>query len=458
MNIAFDKNKKNHANPMRVGTLTYTKAGLIVLFAWMLWGDFWFVMMESLIPELLPLSLKEFNASNALIGLLVGSLSAAINMIVNPIISFRSDRTRSRWGRRIPYLMFATPMVTLFLICIGWAPKMAEALHMLLPGNLSIPQIGLILTAVFAVSFQFFNMFVASVFYYLFADVVPEKFMGRFMACFRVVGSTAGFCFNRYVLGLADQYMAWIYTAVALLYFLSFMLMCWRVKEGEYPPPSDSDNRTSFLASIKLYFKECFSLSYYRWFFIGTAINAVSVVCRTMFNIFFARENLSMSLDSYGKIMSWGMIVGIVLYLPLGWFVDKFRPIRVYFFGVIIVVLTNIFGFFLIHSEQTFLIFTLLLGVVYAIQAASTLPMYVELLPKERFGQFASAQALVQSTVLILANYGGGLFMDLMKNYRYIYVWDATWTGISIYAVLMVYRGWKKYGGPDNYEAPMNGS
>ena len=116
-------------------------------------------------------------------------------------------------------------------------------------------------------------MFVCSVFYYLFAAVVPEKFMGRFMACFSIVGGAAGFCFNRYILGLADTHMAWIYTGVAVLYLISFMLMCWRVKEGEYPPPTDTAERTSMLASVKLYFRECFSLSFYRWFFLA--------VCRT---------------------------------------------------------------------------------------------------------------------------------------------------------------------------------
>jgi len=76
---------KNHDDPMRVGTLTYTKLGLVLLFVWMLWGDFWFAMMGvELIPRLLPLSLKTFEASNALIGLVVGSLASVINMIVNP--------------------------------------------------------------------------------------------------------------------------------------------------------------------------------------------------------------------------------------------------------------------------------------------------------------------------------------------------------------------------------------
>jgi MFS family permease len=451
-----NKNEKHTEDPMTVGTLTYTKAGLVMLFFWMLLGAFWFTMMEQLIPQLLPLSLKAFEASNATIGLMVGSLAAVINMIMNPIISFRSDRTRSRFGRRLPYLVVASPFVALFLILIGWTPRFAPLINNWLGWNLSPLQFGLIVICIFVVAFQIFNMFVASVFYYLFADVVPEKYMGRFMSLFMLVGAAAGFCFNRYVIKFADTQMPWIYTVIAITYFASFMAMCWGIKEGEYPEPTDKDECVSFIANFKLYFKECFSISFYRWFFLGTAINAVSTICRSMFNVFFAKENIGLSLEQYGNVLSWGTLVALCLYIPLGYLVDKYRPIKVFIAGITLVVFTNIFGFFLIKDETTFLIFTLLLGVVYAIQASSTLPLYVELLPKDRFGQFCSAQAMAQSIILIIANYGGGLFIDWVGDYRYIYIWDAIFTSVALVAIIIVYRKWQAYGGADNYIAPTN--
>ena len=58
----------------RVGTLTYTRLQLIAVCAWMLYGIFCFCLMEALVPSLLPLSLKRFDASNTMIGILVGSI------------------------------------------------------------------------------------------------------------------------------------------------------------------------------------------------------------------------------------------------------------------------------------------------------------------------------------------------------------------------------------------------
>ena len=48
----------------RVGTLTYTGAGIAVLFFWLLWGDFAFALKERSVPQTLQLLLKQFKASD----------------------------------------------------------------------------------------------------------------------------------------------------------------------------------------------------------------------------------------------------------------------------------------------------------------------------------------------------------------------------------------------------------
>ena len=73
----------------------------------------------------------------------------------------------------MPYLLFATPFVTLFLLLIGWAPDLGHQLVALLPGQLQVATVVLILLGLFTVCFQFFNMFVASIFYYVAPDVIP---------------------------------------------------------------------------------------------------------------------------------------------------------------------------------------------------------------------------------------------------------------------------------------------
>src|SRR5438552_18465144 len=94
------------ANPnhFKTGTLSYTRASLALLFLWLLWGDFCFTLMETVVPSILPIKLNALGASNWIIGLIVITIPNAMNTAINPLVSFRSDRFRSRWGRRIPFL------------------------------------------------------------------------------------------------------------------------------------------------------------------------------------------------------------------------------------------------------------------------------------------------------------------------------------------------------------------
>lgn len=50
------------------------------------------------------------------------SLFAVYNAVNNPIIGFLSDRTRSRWGRRIPYLRFGALPTLVFFALLFFAP------------------------------------------------------------------------------------------------------------------------------------------------------------------------------------------------------------------------------------------------------------------------------------------------------------------------------------------------
>ena len=317
-----------------------------------------------------------------------------------------------------------------------------------------------IMLAIFSVGFQVFNLFVASVFYYIFADVVPKPFVGRFMALFRVVGTAAGIVFSKWILPLADkqELVPWIFTGVAVIYLISFTQMCFNVKEGQYPPP-EKIKKVSLFGMIKKYSVECFSIPFYLYLFIGQAINTTSNACRVMFNLLYAKEDLGLSMAQYGHITATVSLVMMFAYIPLGWIVDKFHPLRIFILGGFLIIAANIFGFFWCHDYTTFFIVTFMISGTYVLQGASGLPLTVRIYPSEKYGQFCSANAMIGSIVLIVANAGGGAFIDLGKKFGYgynlIFVWDFIFTIIATALLLVVYFKWKKYGGDKNYVAPM---
>lgn len=443
----------------RCGTLSYTKAGLINLFIWMLWGDFCYVLMEMLIPTLLPIVLKQHNASNFVIGLLVGSIPAFLDIFLCPIISTASDRTRSRFGRRIPYILFTAPFVVIFLVLTGWSDHIGKWLHTMPFGPTgTVAGTVIVLLAIFAVGFQLFNMFVGSVFYYIFADVVPKPFIGRFMALFRLIGTAAGFVFKYWIMPLADtsSNMPWIFTGVAGIYLFGCVAMCLMVKEGQYPPPPVMEERgfRRMIKEISGYFRDCFSIPYYMVLFLALAFNTTSNTCRVMFNLLFAQHDLKLTAGEFGKITGIVSLVMLATYIPLGWLVDKFHPLRIFIIGAVLIIAANIFGYFFCYDYTSFYVVCFLVSSTYVLQNASELPLTVRLYPKEQYGQFCSAAVVIRSVILIAANAGAGAFIDLC-GYRALFIWDFVFTIIAVILLLIVYKMWKNYGGDKAYVAPM---
>ncbi|MEI6422029.1 MAG: MFS transporter [Lentisphaerota bacterium] len=290
------------------GTLAYTKMGLLAIFAWLLWGDFCFTLMEAVVPSVLPLKLKDLGCANWLMGMVMTTVPSILNMSICPYVSFKSDRYRSRWGRRIPFIIWTMPFLCATLALIGWSDDISGFLH----GNSVFLQqyapttITIILIGVFIAMFQFFNMFVGSVFYYLFNDVVPPQFLARFTGAFRIVGTAASAIYNFFIFQYAESNMREIFLGAAVLYFFGFGMMCFMIKEGKYPPleKEASGEKRKVIAGLKNFFKESFTHKIYWLIFLFTTFGAVSGAIGT-FNVFFYK-NMGLTLSQMQLIPTVG--------------------------------------------------------------------------------------------------------------------------------------------------------
>jgi Na+/melibiose symporter-like transporter len=312
------------------GTLTYTKAGLVAIFAWLLWGDFCLILMETVVPSVLPLKLKSLGCSNWMMGLILSTIPGMLNMTICPYVSFKSDRYRSRWGRRIPFILWTLPFLCVSLLLLGWCDEIRAFLQHYSPAlNEYAPaavMIGLI--ALFMAMFQFFNMFVNSVFWYLFNDVVPAQLIGRFVGLLQIVGMLSAALYNYFIFQYAESHMREIFLGTALLYFIGFGLLCMMVKEGEYPPLEGEQNKDNKgIAGIKTFFREAFSHKLY-WMIFAAA--GFQTICGGVgaFNVFFNRE-MGLSLDHIGKLAAINGIAAVAATYFCAIFVDRWHPVRI---------------------------------------------------------------------------------------------------------------------------------
>lgn len=456
----------------RCGTLVYSKTALFTVFAYLLWGDFCFSFMEAVWPSIFPLMLKAEGTPNVLVSLVITTVPSAMNFMMSPIIGTMSDRHRGRRGRRIPFLLAATPFVTLFLVLLGFSRPLAGWLHDAISGlvpHLSVTGVAIGLLCVLMIGFRFFELIVNTIFWYLFNDVVPSAFIGRFLGFFRVIGSLAGALFHFFLFRYAESHTSWIFFGVALLYGTAFLWMCLRVREGEYPPPdSFGAPRSSPLAYIRVFLRECFSHRIFRLVFAYSAIAGVGAAINAF--VIFLAFSVGLTLDEVGKIAGVAAFVGVFLMYPMGVLVDRFHPLRLMLVakaGVCLAAAVQlVFLFFEFSRIQALGIYAVTAGLIALMQVtnmAAALPMYMKIFPHERFGQFCAANAMSQAVGIMGGGALAGLFLDAMKQiypvgnyyYRFVPVWSLTFMLLALGAAFLVFREWKRLGGDKFYRSPM---
>ena len=70
------------------------------------------------------------------------------------------------------------------------------------------------------------------------------------------------------------------------------------------------------------------------------------------------------------------------------------------------------------------------------------LPMYMRVLPRENYGQFCPANAMVRSLGVIVGGFFAGLSLDMMKHFypdndyacRFIPIWTIFWSAPTLFS------------------------
>jgi len=483
----------------RIGTLTYTRFGLLSVFFWMLWGDLCVNIMETIIPRIVPLQLARAGALATTIGLVTASVPAGVELIVNPFVSTYSDRYRSRFGRRRPFILFCTPILALFLLAIGFTDIVAPRIHAALGGLGMTPQtMTIVMLGVLLAIFQFFNVVVLATYYYLIADVVPQQVIGKFTSLYKVVGALGGVIFNKFIFRYADQYQWQIYFGCAAVYVFAFMLMGWRVKEGEYPPPERlSADGGGALSAAGQWLRESFAIRFYqKLYLIGLFYWAAFGAF--IFQQMYALNDLGISKAAAGDSFAWAGLLTLPLFFVLGPLSDRFHPVRMVTLGMFLMGCCSLACFFFIDSAamrpmwsaawggvrgqpwlawmwtkvlgaapsgagpdtQTlrawqFTLWTTIWTVGQTLYYGAQISLLPRVLPREQYGQYCAAN----NTLCAVAKFGapvlcGWLIVKLGHGYRINYLWSAGCCFAGVIACLAVWSHWKRLGGDAGYVPP----
>jgi len=440
----------------KVGTLTYTFGGLVALFSWLLWGDFAWSVRDRALQGVVQLLFQRFGASDMLGGLLYASLPAALGMIIGPVVGYKSDRLRTRWGRRIPFLVITTPFMVLALVGLAFSPQLGGYLHHLLgthsPETASCV---LIFLGLFWLIFTIALTTANSVFGALINDVVPQEVLGRFFGLFRAVSLIVGMVFFFWWMGDVEKHFSRIFLGVAVVFGVGFTLMCLKVKEGDYPPsPEDSEARKSAFSAVKTYFRDGFGNPYYLWFFAAGILGNLALGPFNLYCIFYAKS-VSMSLSDYGKCLALTYLISFILSYPLGCLVDRFHPLRMTFVVVGFYAVAMAFSYLFVHDTMTFAIALVIHGVIAGTFNTTSASLNQRLLPSSKFAEIGSAGGILSSMAGMLLAPVVGSFLDYKgHDYHYTFLAGFILAAMALVAFAVLHRQFMALGGPKLYIAP----
>jgi MFS family permease len=440
-----------------VGTLTYSLAGIVALFTWLLLGDFSYMMRERSAAPVAQLMLKKYEASDLVTGVFLLTIPWAIILLVGPMVSYWSDHYRSRWGRRIPFLFVPTPFVTLSMIGLAYSPPLGRSLHAAMGGapgneNLTILAVMGLCWTVFEIGVVISN----SVFNGLINDVVPRELLGRFYGLFRAVSLGVGILFNYKIIGHAEENYTIILVVIGVIYGVGMTVMCLRVKEGDYPPPPPSVGpaKHPVLGALGDYWRDCFTRPYYLLVFLFLGLANLAFVPVNLFSI-YAAKSYGMSMETYGRYLVVTYICSFVLAFPLGWLADRLHPLRVALAALGVYGGLMLVGFAGMHDATSFGWVFLAHGVLSGtfFTGAAALPQM--LFPKAKFAQFAAAAGLIAAFFNMGLGPLLGAWLDGLGNqYRFTFVAGAGLALASLGLGFWLHRRWMTLGGRTGYAAP----
>lgn len=387
--------------------LRYTLWGLAAVVCGLLIGELGIAMRERWALPTGLVVLRRYGASDTTISLLLSTLPALISVFVVPRIGYYSDHFRSRWGRRRPFLLAASALGAVAMVCVAFSPWFAQATHAAMgswsPGAAVL---GIAWFCLFWTVFDCAAITTTALYNGLVNDVIPRGFVGRFYAVFRIVGLSVAIGFNTSVFALTDAYLFEILLAIALIFGFAIPAMCAMTPEHPLaedapaaPPPTLHATWPQLEAS----------------FLWKCGMFMLAAVTFSPFNTFSQSyaQDLGISIAELGKLTAAAYAVSIATAFGVGWLADRFGAVRVsavLMAGYSAIALS---GYLLVHDADSFRYFflahVLMSGAYFT--AAASMPM--ELFPRRDFVRFNSSKDILVAFAIIAVSTTQGPVLDL---------------------------------------------
>jgi MFS family permease len=425
-----------------------TAAGLPLLFGFLLLGDLAWSLKERAMPDLFKTQLREFSQDALLLNVLFGALPALIAMVFGPMLGSWSDRTRTRFGRRIPFLLGCTPLIAASIVGLAYSQPIADYLWRL-SGEAEASRNGFIV-ACMCVCWTFYELFTGlanALFVALINDTVPHRMLGRFFGMFRIVSLGVGAAF--FYLIFSNELPAIVRTVlltIAAAYVAGFVILCVGVREPAYPAPAPSP----MLGPRGLYRDGEKGDGFHLLLFVALAIGTICVLPINI-NSYAALAQFGVDRTSYGRAVAIAYSISILLALPIGWLADRCHPLRVGYVVLALYALCMLGAYALVGGRLSFLVCLVVHSVLAGAFLSGTASLLPALLARAHFSALAALSASITALLTLVFTIVLGSLLDWNgHDFRIIFLVGGLLAAVGVgcwHVLLAVYgrrvTGWR---------------
>ncbi|MBI5649640.1 MAG: MFS transporter [Chloroflexi bacterium] len=340
---------------------------------------------------------------------LIVTLGTIITFLIQPLIGSVSDNTRTRFGRRIPFIIIFAP-----LAAIGFAllPLLVQ------PGLLW----GFVAVLLFmTVALALFRTPVIA----LMPDITPSQFRSQANGLINLMGGIGGilaFAAGAYLYGL-NRALPFFASAVALV--LACAIVVWKIKE-----PKDSDTkaveaRPGLIQSLRVVLAEreksalLLFLAIFSWF---VGYNGVE----TFFTLYGVKM-LKLQPNNAAFLLSFLALMFVIFAVPSGYIAGRVGRRKTILTGIaslaILLAVVRILPVELQTSGVVLPILLALIGISWSLINVNSLAMVVDVAPQTELGTYTGLYYFFSTAAAVIGPILAGYVIEAMGgDYGMIFV------------------------------------
>ena len=421
--------------------LNYKRTFLVGL-AFMSISGFW-----QLYDNVIPLILKNtFDIPDSIAGVIM-AMDNVIALFLLPILGALSDKTNTRIGRRMPYILVGTILAVILMIFLPIIDNAyyREPKPVLIVGFIVVLALLLIAMALYR------SPAVA-----LMPDVTPKPLRSKGNAVINLMGAVGGILYlglsgvmfkkaadrNDYLTIFIIFAMIMLVSVVLLFIFINEPKCVAEVKEYEAEHPEDNlevaDEETGDTYLPKdvqkslLYILFSIALWYMGYNAISTSFSK------------FATIKWGMSLGSANLCLTIGMAVAIISYIPIGELASRIGRKKTIIAGVILLALSfltcGVLDMVLEGYSPIVLCVFGLVGIAWAAINVNSLPMVVEMCKESDIGKYTGYYYTFSMAAQIVTPILSGILLQYV-GYWTLFPYGALFVFFSFLTMLNVKHG-----------------